>query len=267
MPAPLLSIDNLSVTTSQGKVVVTNASLTVDNSEVLAIIGPNGCGKSSLLKAITGENKITSGEILFQGKPLNHFSRLERAKRIAILSQDDSADTRMRVHDYVALGRFPHHLCSTAKQNQQIISQSLDECGLTALAMRTLGSLSGGEKQRANLARTFAQRPQLLLLDEPTNHLDPLARSYLLERVKSKNIACIAVLHDLHLISPFADKTAIMQNKNILAIGATESQLDSDWIQTVFGLDSFKVAHPHQQKTVRIFETPNKLMTNLAVNE
>jgi len=267
MPAPLLSIDNLSITTSQGKVVVTNASLTVDSSEILAIIGPNGCGKSSLLKAITGENKITAGEILFQGKPLNHFSRLERAKRIAILSQDDNADSRMRIYDYVALGRYPHHHSSNAQQDHHIITQSLDECGLATFARRTLGSLSGGEKQRANLARTFAQKPQLLLLDEPTNHLDPLARSYLLERVKSKKIACIAVLHDLHLISPFADKTAIMQNKKILAVDATESLLDSEFIQRVFGLSSFKVPHPELQKTIRIFETPDKLMTNLAVNE
>lgn len=267
MSAPLLSIDNLTVSTPRGKVVVSNANLALDDKKILAVIGPNGCGKSSLLKAITGEYHIVAGTILLQDKPLHHFSRIERAQRIAILSQDDNIDPRMRVYDYVALGRFPHYQCSTTAENQQIINESLAECGLQSLAARPLGSLSGGEKQRASLARTFAQRPQLLLLDEPTNHLDPLARSYLLERVKSKNIACITVLHDLHLISPFADKTAIMQNQHILALDNTETLLDSDWVQRVFGLASFKVAHPHQQKTVRIFETPDKLMTNLAANE
>ncbi|MCF6733557.1 ABC transporter ATP-binding protein, partial [Escherichia coli] len=144
-------------------------------------------------------------------QPLNALNRHERAKRIAILAQSDTPDLRLRVAEYVALGRIPHHGFSTPAHDRQLIDEALDDTGLLPLRHRLLGTLSGGERQRAALARAFAQTPQLLLLDEPTNHLDPLARTQLLSLVRKRGISTLAVLHDLPLITPFADRVAVLQ--------------------------------------------------------
>ncbi|MEE3664303.1 ABC transporter ATP-binding protein [Brenneria sp. g21c3] len=255
----LLQLKNVTVAGAYHPPRLNDISLSIHRGECLALIGPNGSGKSTLLRTLTSELTPETGNVYLNGKALHAFSRQERAKRIAILAQNDTPDLRLRVEEYVALGRLPHHGDGAPEQHHHIIEQSLTDTGLISLRRRPLGTLSGGERQRAYLARAFAQTPQLLLLDEPTNHLDPLARAQLLSLVRSRGIATVAVLHDLPLVAPFADRVAVLQQGELVRWGTPEHALAADCIRRVFGMESFTVTHPVTGSPLRIFEAPKTI--------
>ena len=256
----LLTLQNLAVHTGAGKVLLDGISLSVQAGECLAVIGPNGSGKSSLLRTLVGELNPASGQVLFQGVPLAQMSRVGRARAVALLAQNDVADARLRVAEYVALGRIPYAGQIDEHAQQCIVEQALADTGLQHLQQRRLGQLSGGEMQRAALARAFAQTPQLLLLDEPTNHLDPLARASLLAQVKRKGIAVIAVLHDLALVAPFADSVAVIEHGRLVRWGKPGQVLASDCIGSVFGMESFVIPHPRTGQPFHIFDVPPNVL-------
>ncbi|MBF4317641.1 ABC transporter ATP-binding protein, partial [Vibrio anguillarum] len=173
-------------------------------------IGPNGSGKSSLLKAMTGEYQTVMGTLMIAGVSVNALPRQQMAKTVAVVAQHEHVDPRLSVSEYVWLGRVPHTFCCGKSEHERSVRQALEDVSLSHKADQPFGSLSGGEQQRASIGRAFAQEPKLLLLDEPTNHLDHLARLELLTLVKQRGIASIAVLHDLPLVTPFADKVLLM---------------------------------------------------------
>lgn len=252
----VLCVDSLDICTHSGQLLVSKVSFSLRRGECLAVIGPNGSGKSTLLRALASELTIRKGIIVLNGQPLERYSRQDRAKNIALVAQDDSADPRLMVEDYVALGRIPHHRCCSYVHHRRCIDQALADTGLVSLRNRLIGSLSGGEKQRASLARAFAQTPRLLLLDEPTNHLDPLSRSTLLSLVRSKGIATIAVLHDLPLIEPFSDRVVVMKKGRMVTCARPKNALSSKVINAVFGMRSYTVTHPVTGHPFLIFEAP-----------
>lgn len=254
----LLQLQRLGYTTGCGKPLLSDINLDLRPAECLAIIGPNGSGKSTLLRTLTGELTPTSGDLYFDGRPLSQLSRLQRARTIALLAQSDSAHPQLSVSEYVELGRLPYQGRDCAQRHRQLVEHALTETGMRGLRHQRLGRLSGGERQRAALARAFAQTPQLLLLDEPTNHLDPLARASLLNWVKRKGIAAIAVLHDLALVAPFADRVAVIERGRLVRCDIPSRALAADCINPVFGLDSFVIAHPHTGQPLHIFEAPQR---------
>lgn len=238
--------------------LLSDISFNLRAGERLAIIGPNGSGKTTLLRLLTGELQPTSGEVRLAGRPLSQLSRMQHARTVALLAQNDSAHPYLTVAEYVALGRLPYRGEESVRQHRQIVEQALLETRMQALRHRRFAQLSGGERQRAALARVFAQTPQLLLLDEPTNHLDPLARASLLSWVKNKGIAVIAVLHDLPLVAPFADRVAVIERGRLLRCDVPERALAADCIRAVFGLDSFVIPHPQTGRPLHIFEAPQR---------
>ncbi|CCG88409.1 ABC transporter ATP-binding protein [Erwinia piriflorinigrans] len=250
----VLCVNSLDICTHSGQLLVNKVSFSLRRGECLAVIGPNGSGKSTLLRALASEFAIRKGSIVLNGQPLDRYSRQDRAKNIALVAQDDPADPRLMVEDYVALGRIPHHHCCSYVHHRRCIDQALADTGLVSLRNRLIGSLSGGEKQRASLARAFAQTPKLLLLDEPTNHLDPLSRSTLLSLVRSKGIATIAVLHDLPLIEPFSDRVVVMEKGRMVTCARPKHALSSKVINAVFGMKSHTVTHPITGHPILIFE-------------
>ncbi|AVE49471.1 ABC transporter ATP-binding protein [Serratia marcescens] len=235
--------------------ILDNIHFALRAGEKLAVIGPNGSGKSSLLRALIGETRPDSGDIYWRGRALSAWPAAERARSIAFLAQNDSPDLRLSVEDYVALGRLPHGACSAT--GKRIVDEAIGEIGLASLRHHPLGRLSGGQRQRAALARALAQSPDLLLLDEPTNHLDPPGRSALLSLVKNKDISVIAVLHDLPVAEVFADRILVLNESRQVACGTPEAVLQTPVILPVFGMNSFKVAHPVSGKTLRIFDVPH----------
>ncbi len=254
----ILSIKGLSLTVKKGTIILDGIHFSLRAGEKLAVIGPNGSGKSSLLRAIIGEVNPDKGTLYWQGCPLRHLSPQARARNIAFLSQNDIPDLRLTVEEYVQLGRLPYRESPSSAQGRRIVDSVISDTGLQPLRHRPLGNLSGGQRQRAALARALAQSPELLLLDEPTNHLDPLARSELLTLVKRTEVAVIAVLHDLAAAEAFADRMLVIHHGKQVICDVPEAALHPSVSYPVFGMTSFRVAHPVSGKALRIFEVPHR---------
>lgn len=146
---------------------------------------------------------------------------------------------------------------TTLAQDSAIIRLAIADVGLAHRTHARIGTLSGGERQRAALARALAQTPQLLLLDEPTNHLDPLARARLLMLVRQKGIATIAVLHDLPLVDPFADRVLVLREGQTVICAPPDAALAPPIMMATFGLENYTLPHPQTGLPVRFFAAPS----------
>jgi iron complex transport system ATP-binding protein len=251
-----LSCEDVSVRSADGYTLLDGVSLSIAQGERLAVIGPNGAGKTTFLRLLTGYVTPARGSIRLNSLPLEKLTRLERARCLAVVNQIDQPDPRLTVREYVALGRLPHHGRQTSQQERDIVSSAMAKTGLIGLEARTIGSLSGGERQRAALARAIAQEPSILLLDEPTNHLDPRARADLLSLVRDLGITVIAVLHDLMLVSPFADQVAVLKAGRLIAHDRPDRALASPIVRNVFDMVSFPITNPATGRTSLAFDVP-----------
>ncbi|WP_142462502.1 ABC transporter ATP-binding protein [Klebsiella spallanzanii] len=253
---PVLSVNIESLPRPGGGELLSGIHFNAAKGECLAVIGPNGSGKTSLLRAIDQELTLRDGDIRIFGRSVATLTRQQRAQQIAVLAQNDAPDLRLALEDYVALGRIPHARDMSRREHEAIVTRAINDTGLLKLRKRSLSALSGGERQRAALARVLAQSPKLVLLDEPTNHLDPPGRVELLSLVKSLGITVVAVLHDLSLIESFADRVLLLSQGRAVAWDVPERVLVSQRLYPVFGLTSFTVPHPETGKALRIFEVP-----------
>ncbi|WP_308562844.1 ABC transporter ATP-binding protein [uncultured Klebsiella sp.] len=253
---PVLSVNIASLLRPGGGELLADIHFNAAEGECLAVIGPNGSGKTSLLRAIVQELTSLDGDIRLFGRSVCALTRQQRAQQIAVLAQNDTPDMRLALEDYVALGRIPHAREVSRHEHEAIVTRAINDTGLQKLRKRSLAALSGGERQRAALARVLAQSPKLVLLDEPTNHLDPHGRVELLSLVKRQGITVVAVLHDLSLIESFADRVLLLSHGRAVTWDVPERVLVSEWLYPVFGLTSFTVPHPGTGKAVRIFEVP-----------
>ena len=174
--SPFLVARDLGYRAQNGDVLLQGASFELDGGAILAIAGPNGAGKTTLLNLLCGVEKVVLGDVRVKGRSLKQMSDKERARTIAVVSQQELPDGRLQLRDYVALGQIPIWADHSEEQHAVELARILDLTGLGALADKRVGVLSGGERQRAHIARAFAQNPSLLFLDEPTNHLDPDAK-------------------------------------------------------------------------------------------
>lgn len=251
---PVLSVRRLFANGKANWRAVSDVSFSVADGECVAVIGPNGSGKSSLLKAITGEYKTIDGELFLSGKCMKSIDKQQLAKRVAVVTQHENVDPRLSIFEYVWLGRTPHTFCCSKKEHERAVNQAIEDVGLSDKSERYFGELSGGEQQRASIARAFAQEPRLLLLDEPTNHLDPLARLELLSLIKRRGIACVAVLHDLPLVAPFANKVLLMSDQKMVTFETPDIVMRDHFMTPVFGLRVISFKHPHMSSTIHHFE-------------
>jgi iron complex transport system ATP-binding protein len=238
----MLEIKNL-CTGYNGIDVVHDVSLMAEQGKVLTIVGPNGCGKTTLLKAVARLLPYR-GSVTLEGKELKDFSRKSLAKKIALMGQSSQVYFPYSVYDTVALGRYPYSdgfLKSLSKDDEEIIDRILEQLELTEVKDRMITELSGGQLQRVYLARTLAQNPELILLDEPTNHLDLKHQVELLEYlskwVKENNKAVVAVLHDLNLARRFGDTAALMYDGKLIASGEPETVLKGETLKKIYGID------------------------------
>ena len=253
---PVLRAEALTCLSETGQPLVQNISFEIQKGSFLAIAGPNGAGKTTLLHLLAGLLVPSAGAVFFKGKALQELHPGKRARFIAYVGQMDKPDTRLSIRDYVSLGRIPHSTRFAPEEHRQKIDQALEKVGLFERSEDRLGLLSGGEMQRASLARAFCQEPEIFFLDEPTNHLDPLAKGLLLSMVAESAVTCISVLHDLTLIPPIATHALLLEQTSMIAFDRVEKALTRSIVQRVFGVDFLYLNHPEQERKIPVLDIP-----------
>ena len=251
-----IALSSVDLLTKDDSPILSAITLVVEAGERLAIVGPNGAGKTSLLRLLFGRMRPTSGAISIDGRDLAQISMAERSRLIAVVGQSDHPDGRLTVTDYVGLGRIPHRGRSPGEGHAAVVASACDCLGLTHLRTRPLATLSGGERQRAAIARAVAQEPIVLVLDEPTNHLDPRARADMLDLARGLGVTVVAVLHDLALVSPFADRVAVIRKGRLVAHGRPDQALAPETVRAVFAMDCFPFTNPTTGRPLLVFDTP-----------
>lgn len=221
--------------------------------EFTIIVGPNGAGKTTLLKCIDGEIAPSTGKIVLENRLINDWSELELAKMRAVLPQQSALDFPFTVEDVVLMGRIPHG--TSDEVNKLAIKQSLELCDCHDLSSRSYVSLSGGEQQRVQTARIFAQiwqencgKNRFLLLDEPVSALDLNHQYALMRNLKSfaenENIGVICTLHNLNLAAQFAERTVVLDKGVVVADGKPSDVFTEETLSNVFNLNVMISNHP-----------------------
>ncbi len=211
----------------------------VESGEWIGLIGPNGAGKSSLLKAIAGLVRAAGG-VTVGGAVLDNRDPRGRARLVAYVAQEPLIPDDMSVFDYVLLGRTPYigYFGSESGHDREVVRQVIDRLRLGAFADRMLGSMSGGERQRAVLARALAQQAPVLLLDEPTSALDIGHQQQALELVtelrEHQAITVISAMHDLTLAGTYADRLVMLDQGSVVASGSAVEVLTAERLGEVF---------------------------------
>ncbi|WP_420583603.1 ABC transporter ATP-binding protein [Ruegeria sp.] len=226
-----------------GDILLQSASFSLDEGAILAIAGPNGAGKTTLLNLLCGAAELVLGDVLVGGRSLKQMSAVERARKIAVVSQQEMPDGRLVLRDYVALGQIPIRNDRSAENHSKELTRILSLTGLEALANKKMFQLSGGERQRAHIARALAQNPSLLFLDEPTNHLDPDAKGRMLSLVAELGITVVMIVHDLVMIPEFATHVALMKSTRLTDFGPVAEVLTADRVRDTFGVDFLSFHH------------------------
>ncbi len=208
-----------------------------------AVCGPNGSGKTTLLKLMNGILTPDEGHVLLMGKGLDEYSRKEIAKLVGYVPQISSFDFPLTVEEFVALGGFA---------GGGDVRGALEKLNIAELREREVCTLSGGEFQRALIARALVPRPKVLLLDEPTAHLDVVATSRIMELIRhlGRNMCLVFVTHDLNLAGFYADDVILMKNGRIVASGTPEDALVPSRLKSVYGGEVEVIRHPETGRPV-----------------
>lgn len=239
----MLSVKNVSAGYDDQD-ILHDISFDVTIGENLSIIGPNGCGKTTLLRTMANIIPFR-GEILLNGINIKDIPRKQLAQKIALLSQITQIYFGYSVYDTVMMGRYAYQkrsvLSSSSKEDQQIVEEALNVLHLNEIKDKQINQLSGGQLQRVFLAKIIVQEPEIILLDEPTNHLDLYYQVELIEFLKQwaakKKRTVIGVLHDMNLAIQLSEQILIMKDGTVKALGSAKEVLQPDCLQNVFGFD------------------------------
>lgn len=236
--APLLQARDVSVSHGARR-VLEEISLSLDRGARVAIVGANGSGKSTLLRALLGLARLDRGEVLLGGAPVSSLARVEIARRVTLVLQDTHVEVPITVRELIELGRHPHRGTARASDDRARVEAAIARVDLGALADRDVRTLSGGELQRAHLARALAQDTPTLLLDEPTSSLDLGHQHALLGTLRAlsdEGRAIGVVLHDLALAARWAERVIVLSKGRILADGAPREVITAETIERAFGV-------------------------------
>lgn len=241
-----LSLHDLAWAPSPGHSLLEGIELALGEGEFVGLIGPNGSGKTSLLRCAYRFHRPQQGRVELEGANLWRQSPRWSAQRIAVVLQEFPQDFGLSVAEVVAMGRMPHKglLDGDSEEDQRLVDEALACVGLVERRIQPFENLSGGEKQRVLLARALAQQPQVLILDEPTNHLDPRYQLDLLRQLRSLGLGILASFHDLNLAAAFCDRLHVLDGGRLVASGTPADVLTEDLLLQVFGAKALVDPHP-----------------------
>lgn len=219
---------------------LSDISLAVGRGTHVALVGPNGAGKSTLLRLLTGVLLPDSGSVVVFGRGSAEWKRRELARRMAVVAQGGEAEVAISVREFVSMGRYPFvgPWSRLSREDHAVVDACLESVDLSRLDSCDIRDLSGGELQRARLARALVQEPELLLLDEPTAHLDLGHEARFMELVRqyteTKSVTVVSVTHHLNVSSRFADRMVLLSAGRMLRHGSPEEVLTSELLARAF---------------------------------
>lgn len=222
--------------------VLKNIDLSVEEGQFLSIIGPNGAGKSTLLKLINNIYENYDGEISIYGRDVRSYKRKELARIVSFVPQDTFLDFEFSIEELVFMGRYPFQkrFQNDQKYDYDISYRAMALTNTLEIKDRLVTQISGGERQRALIAKALAQDPKIILLDEPTSHLDINHQIEVLELLKElnkkQNLTIISVLHDLNLASRYSDKLVLLKDGQILKSGNVGEVLTASNIENAYNM-------------------------------
>ncbi len=244
---------------------ITDISFRVNKNGFTGIIGPNGSGKTTLFRGITGELEKEKGRILLDGKDTNGLSHKERARSMAIVTQEIE-NANITVEDYVLMGRMPYRSTFQFFENKEDFNIAHKYLHLTdtyKLKNKFIYQLSGGEKQLAAIARALTQEPKLLLLDEPTSHLDITHQVQVLNLIQRLNtelgLTVLMIIHDLNLAGEYCDHLVMMNKGRTHVSGTPEEVLNYQTIEEVYKTVVITKTNPLSKKPVVFLVSGNVL--------
>jgi iron complex transport system ATP-binding protein len=231
------------------RVISRELSVAIPDESFTVIVGPNACGKSTLLRGLSRLLKPSAGQVVLDGADINSFKTKEVARRVGLLPQSSIAPEGITVGDLVARGRYPHQ--GFARQwteaDEQAVLRAMDQTAVTDLSGRLVDELSGGQRQRVWVAMALAQHTSIMLLDEPTTFLDITHQIELMELFTDLHHVghtLVAVLHDLNHAARYATHLVAMKDGRVVAEGPPAEIVTADLVHEVFGLRCLVVPDP-----------------------
>lgn len=232
------------------RTVAEDLTVAVPDGSFTVIIGPNACGKSTLLRALARLLRPARGTVLLDGADIHRRPARQVARTLGLLPQSATAPDGLTVAELVSRGRYPHHglLRQWSREDERVVDRAMADTGVAELADRPVDELSGGQRQRVWIAMALAQQTPLLLLDEPTTYLDIAHQVEILDLCarlhEEQGRTLVAVLHDLHQAARYATHLVAMRDGRVVAAGDPRRIVTTDLVEEVFGL------------TCRIIEDP-----------
>lgn len=233
-----------------GRRVIDGLDLTIPSGRITTIVGPNACGKSTLLRGLARLQPLDGGRVTLDGRDLSSMPRRDVARRIGVLPQSSIAPDGVRVAELVGRGRYPHQgwFGRHSSDDDRVVAEALAATGVADLADRRFEELSGGQRQRVWVAMVLAQRTDIVLLDEPTTYLDVTHQLELLDLLTELNrthgTTVVMVLHELNLAARYADHLVVMRAGEVIAEGAPDEVLTAEIVHRAFDLEAQVISDP-----------------------
>lgn len=240
---PLLEVRNLQKYYDDGYHAVRGVSFSIPSGMLVGLIGPNGCGKSTMMKCINRMHDPSSGDILIDGESVLNKTPADIAKIVSTVPAELRNSFGLTVYETVMLGRYPYlkNVWWETENDESVVEDALRKFGVLHLQNRQLNMLSSGEMQRVLIAKAYVQEPRLMLVDEPTSHLDMKYKLDVMEYLNAmvkKDMTVLVAEHDISLMARYCDLCIIMKKGEIVAIGKPKEIINPDLIREVYDVDA-----------------------------
>lgn len=239
-----------------GRQIVQPLDLRIGTNRIYGLIGPNGSGKTSLLRILARHHEATSGEVRYRGQPISEWNARAFAREVAYVPQQLPAGQHLTVRELVALGRYPWHgpFRRMDETDRASVDEALRIADLSSFERRHVDTLSGGERQRAWVAMMVAQAGRFLILDEPTSALDIAHQAHLLDVLQAvareRGLGIVMSFHDINIASRFCDEVLAMKDGTLVASGAPDKIVRTEILSHLYGIAMETMPHPYSSRPI-----------------